>query len=220
MKAIAYLRVSKGDQELGIDAQRNAITTWCASNGADLVAEFADQGVSGGAPLDKRLALLQAIDALTDGAVLVVARRDRLTRDLVIGAMIESLVERKGARVRGADGIGNGDSPESQMMRGLIDLFAQYERAVIKSRTRAALNVKRTRGEKLGGGVQFGFRVIDGNVKKLAPLADEQAVIEMARELRSSGLSLRKVATVLTDNGHVARDGSAFHPMQISRMIA
>lgn len=217
MKAIAYLRVSKGDQELGIDAQRDAITRWCKTNGADLVSVFADQGVSGGAPLHKRVALLQAIDALTDGAILVIAKRDRLTRDLVIGAMIENLVQRKRAAVRSADGVGNGDTPEAGMMRGIVDLFAQYERAVISARTVAALAVKRSRGEKTGGDVPFGYRAVDGRLK---PVALEQAVIQRARQLRATGLSLRKVAAKLAVLGFTPRKGGGFHPQQVANMLA
>ena len=217
MRAIAYLRVSKGDQELGVDAQRSAIEKWCSSNGADLVSEFTDQGVSGGAPLHKRLGLLKAIDALTSGAVLVVAKRDRLTRDLVIGAMIENLVQRKRAAVRSADGVGNGDTPEAGMMRGIVDLFAQYERAVIGSRTKAALAVKRSRGEKTGGDVPFGYRVVGGRLK---PIAKEQAVIEHARQLRATGLSLRKVGAQLADLGFTPRKGGGFHPQQVANMLA
>lgn len=214
--AIAYLRVSKGDQELGIDAQRAAIATWCDSNDTSLVGEFTDQGVSGGAALDKRVELLKAVDALTEGAILVVAKRDRLTRDLVIGAMIESLVERKRATVRSADGIGNGNSPEAGMMRGLVDVFSSYERAVIRSRTRAALAVKKSRGEKTGGDVPFGYRAVRG---QLEPVALEQDIIERARELRSSGLSLRKVAGQLAELGFTPRNGGGFHPQQISNML-
>ena len=217
MKAIGYLRVSKGDQELGIDAQRDAIEKWCARNGAELVAEFTDQGVSGGAPLHKRLALLQAIAALTDKAVLVVAKRDRLTRDLVIGAVIEHRVQRKRAAVRSADGVGNGDTPEAGMMRGIVDLFAQYERAIISSRTKAALAVKKSRGEKTGGDVPFGYRVLHGQLK---PVASEQAAIRHARQLRATGLSLRKVAVKLADLGFAPRKGGPFHPQQVSNMLA
>jgi len=217
MKAIGYLRVSTGDQELGIDAQRDAITRWCESNGADLVSVFTDQGVSGGAPLHKRVALLQAIAALTDGAILVVAKRDRLTRDLVIGAMIENLVQRKHAAVRSADGVGNGDTPEAGMMRGIVDLFAQYERAVIGARTKAALAVLKSRGQKTGGDVPFGYRVVAGQLK---PVAREQSVILRARKLRAAGLSLRKVGAKLTAHGFTPRKGGGFHPQQVANMLA
>ena len=43
--AIAYLRVSTEDQNLGPEAQAASIEKWCATNGVTLVATFQDQGV-------------------------------------------------------------------------------------------------------------------------------------------------------------------------------
>ncbi len=74
--------------------------------------------------------------------MLLVAKRDRLARDVVVAAMVDRLAERHGARVLAADGTGNGDGPEAMLMRGIVDVFAQYERALIRARTKAALAVK------------------------------------------------------------------------------
>jgi site-specific DNA recombinase len=52
------------------------------------------------------------------------------------------------AKVVTADGVAVEDTPEGMLLRGLMDLFAQYERAVIRARTRAALAVKRSKGER------------------------------------------------------------------------
>jgi DNA invertase Pin-like site-specific DNA recombinase len=158
--AIGYIRCSTTEQELSPDAQRAALTRWANAQGVELVGVFEDVGVSGGTVLEKRPGLLAALDALrtTGSGVLLIAKRDRLARDVVVAAMAERLVERTGARVVSADGTGLGDGPEAVMMRGIQDLFAMYERLVIKARTRAALSVKRARGERVGQ-VPYGFRV-------------------------------------------------------------
>src|SRR5204862_6543407 len=100
-----------------------------------------------------RPGLLAAIDAVrAHGAgVLVVAKRDRLARDGLTAALVERLCEREAAGIQAADGAGNGEGPEAQLLRGIVDLFAQYERAVIRARTKAALAVKKARGERTGG---------------------------------------------------------------------
>ena len=141
---VGYVRVSTDEQALGPEAQREAIGAWCAREGAELVEVHADLGVSGGTPVEKRPGLKLALDTLArEGAgVLLVAKRDRLARDVVVGAVAERLVERLGARVLTADGTGNGDGPEQQLMRHLINAFAEYERMVIGARTKAALRVK------------------------------------------------------------------------------
>jgi len=79
-KVVGYLRVSTEEQTLGPEAQRAALEGWCTTNGAELVAVHVDQGISGGADLEKRTGLLAALAALkAHGAgVLLVAKRDRL----------------------------------------------------------------------------------------------------------------------------------------------
>ena len=157
--------------------------------------------------------------ASTVGA-LVVAKRDRLARDVVLAAMIEQLAARQGARVISAAGEGtDGDEhdPSAQLMRRLVDAFAEYERALIRARTKAALGVKRRRHERVGT-VPFGYTLaIDG--VRLEPLASEQAVIARALALSASGLSTRAIATTLRADGIAGRSGQALSQTQVSRLL-
>ena len=151
--AIAYIRCSTSRQDLSPVAQRAAIEDWARRKGASIAAWYEDIGVSGGTELEKRPGLLAATEALrTESAeVLVVAKRDRLARDVLVSALVERLCERQGARIFSADGAGNGEGPEAQLMRTMIDAFAAYERALIRARTKAALAAKKARGERVGG---------------------------------------------------------------------
>lgn len=221
-KAIGYLRVSTDEQNLGPEAQRAAIETWGAREGVTIVGWYEDHGVSGGAPLEKRIGLMGAVDALAEhgAGVLVVAKRDRLARDVVAAAMVEQLVQRQGARVVSSAGEGTDgdvDDPNAALMRGLIDLFAQHERAVIRARTKAALAVKKSRGQRVGS-VPFGFQLAkDG--KMLVERECEQHVIRIARELRSAGMSLRAIGAELESRGLRARNGNGWAAPQIQRMV-
>lgn len=73
--------------------------------------------------------------------------RDRLARDVLTAAFVDRLCERAGARVDQADGTGNGTGPEAQFLRSVSDAFAAYERALIRARMKAALAVKKAKGE-------------------------------------------------------------------------
>lgn len=217
--AVGYIRVSTDDQALGPEAQRAALEAWAARNGADLVAVFEDLGVSGAAALDRRPGLLAAVDALADhgAGVLVVAKRDRLARDTMAAAMIERLADRAGARIVSADGVGDGDGPESLLMRRIVDAFAEYERALIRGRTRAALAAKKARGERAGE-VPFGSRVaVDG--RTLEADAGEGAVVDAVRELRAAGLSIRGIAAELDRRGFRSRSGKALAATQVARIL-
>jgi DNA invertase Pin-like site-specific DNA recombinase len=92
----------------------------------------------------------------------LVAKRDRLGRYVIAVAMIERLVTKSGARVVSAAGEGtDSDDPAALLMRRLIDSFAEYERALIAARTRAALAAKRRRGERVSGIIPFGYQLAD-----------------------------------------------------------
>src|SRR6185295_17243123 len=174
--AVAYIRVSTEDQNLGPDAQRASVAAWAARQGVRVAAWFTDKGVSGGKPVEDRPALLAALQALRTHRAgrLVAAKRDRIARDVVVAATVERLAQDAGARVLTADGVSTEDTPEGMLMRNLMDAFASYERAVIRSRTRAALAVKRGRGERLGGDAPIGYRV-EG--PRLVPSEPEQAIL-------------------------------------------
>jgi DNA invertase Pin-like site-specific DNA recombinase len=208
-RAIGYRRVSTAEQvgsTLGLDAQQHAIDATAARLGLTVAATFTDAGVSGGLPLEQRPALLAALDALHRGDVLIVAKRDRLGRDVLNVAMLERLTERKGARIVSSAGEGtDDDGPTSVLMRQIIDSFAQYERAIIRARTRAALAAKKVRGQRVGG-VPFGFQV-DTDGRSLIPHAAEQRAIALIVELRATGATFRAIADVLNARGFRSRTG-------------
>lgn len=217
--AVAYLRVSTEDQHLGPDAQRNSIEEWGTREKISLVSWHLDHGVSGAAELVKRKALLEALEALrsTSAGFLVVANRSRLARKMMIAALIEQLVEREGARTISADGAGNEEGPEGELMRGLMDLFAQYERAVIQARTTAALAVKQRRGERTGS-IPYGFELQDDGIHLIQNEVEQAGILEISR-LRSTGLPLRKIAAQLTNIGIPCR-GKRWHSTTIVRILA
>jgi DNA invertase Pin-like site-specific DNA recombinase len=216
--AVAYLRVSTEDQKLGPEAQRAAIEAWAASAGVTVSAWHVDAGVSGGSDLDERPGLIEAMADLkaAKAGVLVIAKRDRLARDVAIAAMIERAVNGAGAKVVSADGIGNGDTPAEAFMRSIIDAAAAYERALIRARTRAALAAKKARGERAGT-VPFGY-VLDA-AGRLAPDANEQAIIAEVLALRDRGVSLRGIVAALEGRGFRSRAGKPLQLTQVARIV-
>lgn len=217
--AVAYVRVSTDDQALGPEAQRAAIEAWAAREGVQVGAWFADVGVSGATPLAERPGLLAAVTALRElgAGVLIVAKRDRVARDVLVATMTERAALAAGARLVSADGTGNGETPADAFMRTILSGAAEYERELIRARTRDALGVKRSRGERVGA-VPYGYRVAaDGVRLELAPA--EQATIARARELRADGWSLREVAASLTAEGRKSRTGRAFEAKAVWRML-
>jgi site-specific DNA recombinase len=217
--AVAYLRVSTEEQHLGPEAQRRQIEGWAQRQEVTIVAWHADHGISGAAGIDHRPGLAAALNELRARRAgwLVVAKRDRLARDVMLAGAIEKVVRSSGGRLASADGAPTGDEPAEVMQRQIGDVFAEYERAIIAARTKAALAVKKARGERVGT-VPYGFHVAANGVQ-LEPDAGEQATIAAAWVLRNRGVTLRGIASMLDLDGHKSRKGTAFTHVQVCKML-
>jgi DNA invertase Pin-like site-specific DNA recombinase len=219
--AVAYLRVSKDDQNLSPEAQRSAIATWAAANGVTVACYHEDHGVSSGVRLSRRAGLSAALDAVSDlnAGILLVARRDRLARDVIMAAMVEQLLSRIGARLASAAGEGNSedDDQSALLLRRISDVFAEHERAIIRRRTRNALAVKRQRGERVGS-LPIGSKLASDGVH-LDTDTQEAAALARIRALRASGASLRAIAQTLNNEGVPAR-GSRWHLTTVARVLS
>jgi DNA invertase Pin-like site-specific DNA recombinase len=212
-RAIAYLRVStdkQGESGLGLDAQAASAKAAAARLGLTIAATFTDAGTSGALVIEDRPVLLDAVSTLKRGDVLIVAKRDRIGRDVVAVAMIERLIAKRGARIVSAAGEGtDSDDPSGVLMRRLIDSFAEYERLIIAGRTKAALAAKRRRGERISGAVPYGFRLAaDGRM--LESLEAEQQTLQLVRQLRADGRSFQAIADALNERGLRTRAGSSW----------
>jgi DNA invertase Pin-like site-specific DNA recombinase len=216
--AVAYLRASTTDQKLSPEAQRAAIAAWAAQHGVAIVAEHADLGVSGSAPLEERPGLAAAVATLRThrAGLLIVLRRDRLARDVAVAALVDRAVRGYGAEVVSADGAGNGDGPADAFMRTVLDGAAAYERAVLRQRTRAALQAKRARGERAGA-VPYGYTADAAG--RLHEHPGEQATIARARALRATGATVRAIVAALAAEGVVGRTGQPLAIPQVHRLL-
>jgi site-specific DNA recombinase len=217
--AVAYMRASKQEQRLSEPAQRATIDSWATQSGITVVAWYVDQGVCSVTPIEERPALVAALAALREhrAGLLIVAKRDRIARDVVLTAMVERTAARSGAAVVSAAGEGNGDTPADGFMRTVIDGAAAYERALIRARTKAALVAKRAKGLRVGG-IPFGFEVgPDGET--LVPCASERKTIERVQALREKGIPIRKLVVECAKRGIVSRAGRPFHKSAIERLL-
>lgn len=218
-KAVAYLRVSTEEQHLGPEAQRKQIEAWAKRQEVTVEAWHQDQGVSGAAGINERPGLAAAINdvRVRKAGWLVVAKRDRIARSVEVAIVVGHAVRAGGGRLASADGTPVGDEPSEKLQRGIGDLFAEYERDLIAARTKAALAVKKARGERVGT-IPYGFRTAEGGAR-LEESPEEQRTIAKARELRDRGVTLRGIASMLDLEGFKTRAGTAFTHVQVSKML-
>lgn len=221
MKVVGYLRVSTDQQVesgLGLDAQKSSCGDYARKIGTEIYEFFRDDGISGSLSLEKRPGMLNAINSLKKEDILVVAKRDRLGRDPLVLAMIEAAVSRKGARIISAAGEGtDNDDPSSYLMRRIIDAFSEYERLIIKARTKAALKTKKDKGQRVGH-IPFGYKLAEDNVH-LVQNGIEYSVLKQASELRAQGLSIRDTAIAMNKKGLFNRGASKWNHASLHRVM-
>lgn len=205
--AVIYRRVSTDEQAasgLGLEAQYDTCERHAEARGWCPVAVFTDAGVSGSTPLRERPAGVQAVTlAKALGAVLLVAKMDRVGRDSVDRISLIRTSADEGWRIESPDMSGiDPTSPEGRMMHGVMASFAEYERELIRARTRAAIRAKLRRGERWGRPPEITY----------------DAIVR-ARELRQQGWTYSEMSDALLEEGHLPPRGESWHRNTLRRMV-
>ena len=150
-RAIGYVRVSTTEerQGAGLEGQRQAVQHYADARGwsVELVQEEAS-----GSTVEARPALRDALGrlAMHQADALVVSKLDRLSRSLVDFSDILRRAEAEGWVLVVLDPELDMSKPEGRAMAGMLAVFAEFERSMIRERIKSALQVKRSQGVKLG----------------------------------------------------------------------
>jgi DNA invertase Pin-like site-specific DNA recombinase len=171
MALIGYARVSTGEQEPAL--QHDAL----GSAGCGRV--FEDRGVSG-ARAD-RPGLNAALAFLREGDVLVVWKLDRLGRSMShLIATVEAL-ERRGVGFRSLTEAIDTTTPGGRLVFHIFGALGQFERDLIRERTRAGLSAAAARGRKGG---RKPVMTPEKLRRAQALLQDKLTVVEVAARLK------------------------------------
>src|SRR5271165_6833991 len=149
-RAALYLRVSTDGQT--VDNQRLALEAVCEQRGWQVVQVYADNGVSGAKGRSQRPgldALLKDASRGRFGVVLSWAL-DRLGRSLMDLLDTLSELEAVGVALVLHQQAIDTTTPAGRMFFQVTGAFAEFERAMIRSRVRAGLERAKARGVRLG----------------------------------------------------------------------
>ena len=171
-----------------------------------LAEVFEDPGVSGGKPLASRPAGNKLLAAAKNSkALVIVSKLDRLFRSVADAAIVIADFDKKGIQLVSIAESFDMSSPYGRAMAQMASVFAELERAMIRERTRAAMNVKRARGERISGHAPYGSDFgVDG---RLVANDREQSIIARMRQLRTEGMSYRGIAARLNSEGILPKRG-------------
>jgi len=218
-KMIAYYRTSTDDQKLGIDAQARTAHAIATERGCEIVREFTEHESGGN---NDRPELSKAIrHARRVGGVLVVAKLDRLARDSsFLGTLHNGDVPLLFGDLPEVDG-----SAASRLIVQVMASIAEFERGRIGERTKEALQALKAKGVKLGTPANLkpehrakgiAASAIKSRLRAIEQMSD---VAEFAAPLRRDGKSLARIAESLNAAEYLTRNGKAWNPVQVKRVL-
>lgn len=227
MKIVAYYRVStarQGHSGLGLDAQREYVRLAAQQSGWTVIAAFEDHESGAIAP-ERRAACKAALARCkADGATLVVAKLDRLSRDVEHIAGLLKLVDFKVATMPNAD----------KFQLHLYAALAEQEREFISRRTRDALASLKARADagdalaqgkidRRSAGRSVAHRLGNATAVRAAQLKADMYAEDLRSAVKAAlfdGVkSLPQLAVWLEQHGHKTVRGSTYTPTAASRLM-
>lgn len=208
---VIYTRVSTAEQGksgLGLEAQQRDIDLYLHNFSEmpwEIIGEFQD--VQSG-KVDDRPELLKALQlARKEKAELLVAKLDRLSRDV---EFIARTIKQASIRVASMPHADN-------FQLHIYAALAEQEREFISKRTKAALQVAKERGTKLGG-------LRDKTMKRNEAIqekakAEAEKVMKIVGPLRNAGQTLATIADTLNGMEVKTSRGGQWTAMQIKRVL-
>ena len=208
---VAYYRVStkkQGESGLGLAAQRTAVARFV---GGPVVAEYTE---TESGKKNQRHQLRLAIDAARrEGATLIIAKLDRLSRN---ASFIFTLRD-SGVQFQCVD------MPDANTLTiGIFASLAQHERELISSRTKAALDVKRANGARLGKPENLTpaarLKGSAANHHRAATNQNNRRATSLIHLMRGAGSSYADIARELNRAGFQTARGNPFQATQVMRL--
>ena len=149
-RAALYVRVSQDSQT--VENQLLVLNEVAQRSGWTIVHTFSDEGVSGAKGRDKRPGYDALLKAVARHEVQIVAAWsvDRLGRSLSDLVAFLSDIQAKGCDLYLHQQAIDTSTPSGRMLFQMLGVFAEFERAIITSRIKAAHDRCRVKGVRIG----------------------------------------------------------------------
>jgi DNA invertase Pin-like site-specific DNA recombinase len=175
---------------------------------------WADAAVSGADPISERPGFKAMLDRIAGNGVttILVESPDRFARDLTVQLTGHDLLQTLGITLipTTSPNFFTEDTPTATMVRQILGAVAEFERASLVAKLKAARDRRLAAGEKCGGR------------RGHAELRPE--VVDLAKQLRrkrrqGARLSLRQVSAELAALGHLNEIGRPYSAVSIRNML-
>lgn len=211
MKAIGYAGINTLNptpNNLSLEDQEHEIKMYCQTHGWELMGIHAERKLTNNDLAHPKLEELLKMANRHEFDVLVIARLDRLTRNIRhLNTIISTLCIKNNIALVSIDENLNTLEEGGRLAINIIDIVTKWDNKRISDRTREIIAKKREKGERVGH-APFGFTYKD---KKLVEVPAELSVVKIIREKRDAGMSYHKIAKLLNDRKIVSKRGGIWY---------
>ncbi|MBK5241693.1 recombinase family protein [Clostridium sp.] len=214
-RIVAYLRVSTAEQAeegYSIAGQENVIRQKCEAEGKELVAVYADKGISGKSMIN-RLQLQQMLQDAKAGNFDEVWtwKTNRLARNQYDLLTIVKELERHDVAFKSCSEAFETTTPAGKLMMNVLASIGEFERETIVENVKMGMK-QRARTGKWNGGTVLGYKsvIINENNTRLEIVAQEAAIVKMLFDMYASGKGLKAIANQINHEGYKTKRGNMF----------
>ena len=218
-KAVAYFRTSSatnvGADKDSLKRQQAAVKAFAKGAGYELVDEFYDPAVSGADAIDERPGFAAMLKRIAGNGVrvILVETANRFARDLIVQETGWRFLQGLGVTLIAVDSPDSflDKTPTAVLIRQVLGAVAQFEKAALVAKLKAARERKKREIGKCGG-------------RRSVAVANP-ATVALAKKLARYPVngrrrSLRDVAAELETAGNLTSKGTAYGAAAVARMIA
>lgn len=214
---VAYYRYSSSSQnEASIGQQREMVQRWAKAQGLVVVSEYEDAAKTGtNADRPGYQLMLRDLKKIRP-AYVAVWKNDRLARDRAELILVKQTIRSVGARLHYIEGISPTDSPDSVLMEGVADAFAEYYSLQLSANIRRGQRYNAERALSNGHKI-FGFTV--DSQKRYVPDPETAPIVTQVFGDYASGVSMQKIADRLNASGIRTTRGYRFTPKNLNKLL-
>jgi DNA invertase Pin-like site-specific DNA recombinase len=216
VEAVGYMRTSSaaniGDDKDSEKRQRVAIEAYAKRAGFVIVDWFYDKAVPGADMVTARPGFADMLELIAGNGVrsVLVESPDRFARDLTVQLTGHDHLKSLGVTLipASAPDFFTEETPTAVLVRQVLGAIAQFDKATLVAKLKAARERKRARNGKCEGR------------KSLAERLPETAALAKDLTLQRPRLSLRKIAIKLAEAGYMTPRGIPYSASAVKSMLA
>ena len=220
--AVIYARYSSERQsEQSIEGQLRVCNEFAERNGLRIVGTYIDRAMTGtndhraefqrmlsdsDTPQEWEIVLVYALDRFGRNSIEIAINKQRLQKN---GKILISATQRTSQNIDGSQNL------DGIILENVMIGIAEYYSAELSQKIKRGQNESREKGNFVGGGIAYGYKVVD---KKIVVNEDEAEAVRYIFDQYASGMVAREIIEILHRRG-LSHRGKPFLPNAIYQIL-